>query len=333
MHNTLCTYLGECSYPPRREVQLLLLHSREQGALLAAVNATLARCVTGWPAVYRDDTRLLSKVGGGAHREMLGLHVRLHTLPCAMARCCGVARQTLSRCRKAQRLQSFPSHRSPAVVECPAPCFSLNAHAQQPCSRFMDAQTVLLERAWSGIGPQCHAQRGCYGCVTARRSARHLRHDLVLPRPRAQCLCDCRGAQQACARSSASLRFLISPSNHLCPPCSDTEYGTLRGDKRASMPPAALQSWRERLGACYNFDVHTPARTQPKTVLIVDRPYEAGGLSRNPFVGSPLSLEQQVLVWHTVGRAWPEGRALEQHGPLKLPAPSPLVACPQAGTC
>lgn len=43
------------------------------------------------------------------------------------------------------------------------------------------------------------------------------------------------------------------------------------------MPAAALQSWRERLGACYGLDVHTPARVQGKTVLIVDRPYEAGG--------------------------------------------------------
>lgn len=51
----------------------------------------------------------------------------------------------------------------------------------------------------------------------------------------------------------------------------------LRGDKRAGMPPAALQSWRERLGACYGFDVRTPAQTQPKNVLILDRPYEAGG--------------------------------------------------------
>lgn len=140
LHNTLCTFLGECSYPPRREVQLLLLHSREEGALLAAVNATLAHCVSGWPAVYRDDVRLLSK-------------------------------------------------------------------------------TVLLEKAWTGIGPQCHAQRGC---------------------------------------------------------ASETEFGMLRGDKRAGMPPAALQSWRERLGACYGFDVRTPAQTQPKNVLILDRPYEAG---------------------------------------------------------
>lgn len=68
LHNTLCTFLGECSYPPRREVQLLLLHSREEGALLAAVNATLAHCVSGWPAVYRDDVRLLSKVGRAAGR-------------------------------------------------------------------------------------------------------------------------------------------------------------------------------------------------------------------------------------------------------------------------
>ncbi|KAL4436807.1 hypothetical protein ABPG75_003946 [Micractinium tetrahymenae] len=140
LHHTLCSFLGECRYPPRREVQLLLLHSREQGALLSAVNATLARCATGSPAVFRDDVRLLSK-------------------------------------------------------------------------------TVLLEKAWSGIGPQCHAQRGC---------------------------------------------------------ASDSEFGTLRGDKRASMPPAALQSWRERLGACYGFDVRTPAQTRPKNVLIVDRPYEAG---------------------------------------------------------
>lgn len=64
LHNTLCTFLGECSFPPQREVQPLLLHSREQGALLAAVNATLAQCVTGWPAVYRDDVRLLRKVCG-----------------------------------------------------------------------------------------------------------------------------------------------------------------------------------------------------------------------------------------------------------------------------
>ena len=62
LHNTLCRHLGECTYPPRREVQLFLLHSREQGALLAPVNATQARCVTGWPAVYRDDPRLESKV-------------------------------------------------------------------------------------------------------------------------------------------------------------------------------------------------------------------------------------------------------------------------------
>ena len=62
LHNTLCRHLGECSYPPRREVQLFLLHSRERGALLAPVNATLARCVTGWPPVYRDDARLERKV-------------------------------------------------------------------------------------------------------------------------------------------------------------------------------------------------------------------------------------------------------------------------------
>ena len=62
LHNTLCRHLGECSYPPRREVQLFLLHSRQRGALLAPVNATLARCVTGWPPVYRDDSRLERKV-------------------------------------------------------------------------------------------------------------------------------------------------------------------------------------------------------------------------------------------------------------------------------
>ncbi|EFN58009.1 hypothetical protein CHLNCDRAFT_57085 [Chlorella variabilis] len=140
LHNTLCRHLGECTYPPRREVQLFLLHSREQGALLAPVNATQARCVTGWPAVYRDDPRLESK-------------------------------------------------------------------------------TLLLEKAWSGIGPECHSQRGC---------------------------------------------------------ASETEFGAIRKDKRAGMPAAALQSWRERLGACYGLDVHTPARVQGKTVLIVDRPYEAG---------------------------------------------------------
>lgn len=140
VHNSLCTHLGECSFPPVREVQMVLLDSRERGALLASVNATLARCVTGWPAVYRDNPRLASR-------------------------------------------------------------------------------TVVLLEAWSGIGPQCHSQRGC---------------------------------------------------------SSDTEYGTARSDKRASMPSSALQSWRVRLGACFAFDVRTPAPTSPKTVLILDRPYEAG---------------------------------------------------------
>ena len=58
---------------------------------------------------------------------------------------------------------------------------------------------------------------------------------------------------------------------------SETEYGAERQDKRAGMPPDALQVWRERLGACYGLDVHTPAPVQNKTVLILDRPYEAGG--------------------------------------------------------
>ncbi|EFN52264.1 expressed protein [Chlorella variabilis] len=140
LHNTLCRHLGECSYPPRREVQLFLLHSRQRGALLAPVNATLARCVTGWPPVYRDDSRL-------------------------------------------------------------------------------ERKTVLLDKAWSGIGPDCHAQRGC---------------------------------------------------------SSETEYGAERQDKRAGMAADALQVWRERLGACYGLDVHTPAPVQNKIVLILDRPYEAG---------------------------------------------------------
>lgn len=62
------------------------------------------------------------------------------------------------------------------------------------------------------------------------------------------------------------------------PPCpSETEFGALRQDKRAGMPPAALQSWRARLGQCLGLDVHTPAAVQGKTILIVDRPYEAGG--------------------------------------------------------
>lgn len=84
-----------------------------------------------------------------------------------------------------------------------------------------------------------------------------------------------------CAQRGAQWRqstcSLLPP--RCCLLCRETEYGTLRGDKRSGMPPAALQSWRERLGACYGFDVRTPAQTHPKKVLIVDRPYEAGWLA------------------------------------------------------
>ncbi|PSC74740.1 DUF563 domain [Micractinium conductrix] len=140
LHNSLCQTLGECSYPPKQEVQFIMLDSRNRGALLAPVNATLARCATGYPAVYRDDARF-------------------------------------------------------------------------------EGKAVVLGRALAGIGSQCHAQRGC---------------------------------------------------------AADSEFGAERQDKRDAVPPAALQTWRERLGACLGLDVHTPAPLSPKTVLIVDRPYEAG---------------------------------------------------------
>ena len=76
----------------------------------------------------------------------------------------------------------------------------------------------------------------------------------------------------------------LPPHQHVPPPIppdllihSETEYGAERQDKRAGMAADALQVWRERLGACYGLDVHTPAPVQNKIVLILDRPYEAGG--------------------------------------------------------
>lgn len=47
-----------------------LRHSHlQRGALLAPVNATLARCATGYPAVYRDDARFEGKVRGLGSQE------------------------------------------------------------------------------------------------------------------------------------------------------------------------------------------------------------------------------------------------------------------------
>lgn len=52
----------------------------------------------------------------------------------------------------------------PAVLARPSACSSSQ---MLPLADVLcyPPQTVLLEKAWTGIGPQCHAQRGCARCA------------------------------------------------------------------------------------------------------------------------------------------------------------------------